>query len=110
MILGPSGKNIYPEEIESVINEFDAVRDSLVVEQQSRLVALVHLDYERLKEALKAGESDLRARANEVLSELHRQVNTRVPFSARIHKFVEQVEPFQKTPTQKIKRYLYIGS
>lgn len=110
MILGPSGKNIYPEEIEAVINEFDTVRDSLVFEQQNRLVALVNLDYERLKEALKASETDLKARANELLAELHRQVNNRVPLSARIHKLVEQVEPFQKTPTQKIKRYLYTGS
>lgn len=107
MILGPSGKNIYPEEIEAVINEFEPVRDSLVIEQQNKLVALVHLDYEGLREALKAGESDLRARANELLAELHRQINDRVPLSARIHKLIEQVEPFQKTPTQKIKRYLY---
>lgn len=107
MILGPSGKNVYPEEIEAVINEFEPVRESLVFEQQNRLVALVHLDYERLKEALKASESDLKARANELLAELQRQVNNRVPISARIHKLVEQVEPFQKTPTQKIKRYLY---
>ena len=110
MILGPSGKNIYPEEIEAVINEFDTVRDSLVIQQQNKLVALVNLDYERLREALKASESDLRARANELLAELHRQVNDRVPLSARIHKLVEQVEPFQKTPTQKIKRYLYTGA
>jgi long-chain acyl-CoA synthetase len=110
MILGPSGKNIYPEEIEAVINEFDTVRDSLVFEEQNKLVALVNLDYERLKEALKASEADLKARANELLAELHRQVNNRVPLSARIHKLIEQAEPFQKTPTQKIKRYLYIRS
>ena len=110
MILGPSGKNIYPEEIEAVINEFDTVRDSLVFQEQNKLVALVHLDYERLKEALKASETDLKARANELLAELHRQVNNRVPLSARIHKLIEQAEPFQKTPTQKIKRYLYTRS
>jgi len=70
----------------------------------------VHLDYERLKDALKASETDLKARANELLAELHRQVNNRVPLSARIHKLIEQAEPFQKTPTQKIKRYLYTRS
>jgi long-chain acyl-CoA synthetase len=110
MILGPSGKNIYPEEIEAVINEFDTVRDSLVFEQQNKIVALVHLDYERLKEAFRTSESEIKARANELLAELHRQVNSRVPLSARIHKLIEQDEPFQKTPTQKIKRYLYTGS
>ena len=46
MILGPSGKNIYPEELETIINEFDSVRESIVFEQQQRLVALIHLDYE----------------------------------------------------------------
>ena len=53
MILGPSGKNIYPEEIEAVINEFDSVQESLVFEHQRRLIALVHLDYERLQKRSK---------------------------------------------------------
>lgn len=109
MILGPSGKNIYPEEIEAVINEFEHVRESVVYEYQNRLVALVHLDYERLQKALQTlSETDIRAKANALLSDLQKQINNRVPLYARIHRIIEQAEPFQKTPTQKIKRHLYI--
>jgi long-chain acyl-CoA synthetase len=109
MILGPSGKNIYPEEIEAIINEFESVRESVVYEQQNRLVALVHLDYERLQKALHTfTETDFRGRMNTMLGDLQKQINARVPLYARIHKIVEQAEPFQKTPTQKIKRHLYV--
>ncbi|MBK7257472.1 MAG: AMP-binding protein [Ignavibacteriae bacterium] len=109
MILGPSGKNIYPEEIEAVINEFEHVRESVVYEHQKRLVALVHLDYERLQKALQSlSESDIRQKANALLADLQKEINDRVPLYARIHRIIEQAEPFQKTPTQKIKRHLYI--
>ena len=109
MILGPSGKNIYPEEIEAVINEFESVRESVVYEHQNRLVALVHLDYERLQKAIQEfSEADLRQKASAFLADLQKQINTRVPLYARIHRIIEQAEPFQKTPTQKIKRHLYI--
>ncbi len=109
MILGPSGKNIYPEEIEAVINEFETVRESVVYEHGNRLVALVHLDYEKLQKALQTlSETDIRGRINAMLADLHKEVNARVPLYARIHKIIEQAEPFEKTPTQKIKRHLYI--
>ena len=109
MILGPSGKNIYPEELESIINEFDTVSESVVYEHQNRLVALVHLDYEKLQKALHTlGETDIRARINGMLSDLQQEINERVPLYSRIHKIIEQAEPFQKTPTLKIKRHLYV--
>lgn len=109
MILGPSGKNIYPEEIESVINEFENVRESVVYEHQNRLVALVHLDYERLQKAVQSlSEADIKQKINTFLTDLQKQINTRVPLYARIHRIIEQAEPFQKTPTQKIKRHLYV--
>jgi long-chain acyl-CoA synthetase len=109
MILGPSGKNIYPEEIEAVINEFETVRESVVYEHGNRLVALVHLDYEKLQKALQTlSETDIRGRVNAMLADLHKEINGRVPLYARIHKIIEQAEPFEKTPTQKIKRHLYI--
>lgn len=109
MILGPSGKNIYPEEIEAVINEFDTVQESLVYEHQNRLVALVHLDYERMQKAFHTfGETDFRALMSAKMADLHKEINERVPLYARVHKIIEQAEPFQKTPTQKIKRHLYI--
>ena len=109
MILGPSGKNIYPEELEAIINESDTVRESVVYEHQNRLVALVHLDYEKLQKALhQLSETDIRKKVNGMLADLQKEINERVPLYARIHKFIEQAEPFQKTPTQKIKRHLYI--
>ncbi len=109
MILGPSGKNIYPEEIESIINEFDSVRESVVFEHENRLVALVHLDYERLQSFFHSlNETDIRAKANALLADLQKQINARVPLYARIHRITEQIEPFQKTATQKIKRHLYV--
>ncbi len=109
MILGPSGKNIYPEEIEAVINEFESVRESVVYEHGNRLVALVHLDYEKLQKALQTfSETDIRGRVNAMLADLHKEINARVPLYARVHKIIEQAEPFEKTPTQKIKRHLYI--
>jgi long-chain acyl-CoA synthetase len=109
MILGPSGKNIYPEELESIINEFEHVRESLVYEHQKRLVALIHLDYEKLQRMLQSlSETDLRKKANDLLADLHKQINERVPLYARIHKLVEHEDPFEKTPTQKIKRHLYV--
>jgi long-chain acyl-CoA synthetase len=110
MILGPSGKNIYPEELETIINEFDSVRESIVFEQQHRLVALIHLDYEKLQHLVHSlGDVDIRGKVKAILDDVHRQVNERVPFHARIHRVIEHLEPFQKTPTQKIKRHLYVS-
>jgi len=110
MILGPSGENIYPEEIEALINEYDFVNESLVVEQEGRLVALVNIDYESLKEHVRdAAESaaDISKQANEYLSQLKRTVNKRLNVFSRVSDFLEKNEPFEKTPTKKIKRYLY---
>lgn len=111
MLLGPSGENIYPEEIETLINESDFVSESLVFQQQDQLVARVYPDYEKLDQdfsAQKLSEGQVRARVAELLEQLRRQVNSRVAGFARINKIIEQTEPFQKTPTQKIKRYLYV--
>jgi long-chain acyl-CoA synthetase len=109
MILGPSGKNIYPEEIEAIINEFDSVSESIVYEHQNRLVALVHPDYEKLQQAIHSfSDSDLGKRMTAMMEDLRRQINERVPQYARLHKLIEHAEPFEKTPTQKIKRHLYL--
>ena len=110
MILGPSGKNIYPEEIESVINEFEVVTESLVFQQNNQLVARVHLNYEALEHAFSPkhlAESQIRERIKGVIEDLRRQVNERVASFSRIQRMIEQSEPFEKTPTLKIKRHLY---
>jgi len=111
MILGPSGKNIYPEEIESTINEFDLVVESLVFQKDNQLAARVHLNYEeldRLFARLHLTESQIRERMRTLLEELRREINARLASFSRIQRLLEQREPFEKTPTQKIKRHLYV--
>ena len=95
IILGASGENIYPEEIEEVINSYPGVDESLVVERGSRLVALVHLE-EELKESLSVLGRNIQEYVNQRVSS----------FSAlSCVEFVK--EPFQKTATAKIMRFLY---
>ena len=111
LILGPSGKNIYPEEIESTINEFDVVQESLVFAQNNQIVARIHLNYEKLDEQFPSqqlSESQIRQRIKKLLEDLRREVNERVASFSRIQRVIEQMEPFEKTPTQKIKRHLYV--
>ncbi|EQB40377.1 hypothetical protein M947_00850 [Sulfurimonas hongkongensis] len=111
VIIGSDGKNIYPEQLESIINQDEAVLDSLVIEQNSRLVARVHLDYELLDERFNASKnSDAKVKEDitEFLEELRLKVNDQVASSSKMVKFIEQIEPFVKTPTKKIKRYLYV--
>ncbi len=111
MILGPSGENIYPEVLESVINEYNYVLESLVFEQNRQLLARVHLNYEELDKQfaeLKLSNVQSEKRIVELLENLRQQVNQRVPEFCHINKMIEQAAPFEKTPTQKIKRFLYV--
>jgi len=111
MILGPSGKNIYPEEIESTINEFDLVVESIVFQKDNQLAARVHLNYEELDRMfarLHLTESQIRERMRALLEDLRREINARLATFSRIQRLLEQREPFEKTPTQKIKRHLYV--
>lgn len=111
MIVGSSGENIYPEEIETVINRMEYVLESLVVQQKGKLVALVHLnmeEFERRYLDLKVGTvSFLNEKADELLKEIQKKVNDDLNKFSQIQRFVLQQEPFEKTPTQKIKRFLY---
>ncbi len=111
MILGASGENIYPEEIESIINNFRFVVESLVVQQQGKLVALVHINMEELEKKYQSLKEDMTKqvedKVDEVLKELHAYVNSQVNKFSKINKVVLQPVPFQKTATLKIKRFLY---
>ena len=110
VILGPSGENIYPEVIESVINRLDIILESLVYQDEGQLVARVYLDYEKLDvefSDLGLTESQARERIGQLCEKIKRQVNEQVSSFSRIARVIEQTEPFEKTPTQKIKRYLY---
>jgi long-chain acyl-CoA synthetase len=112
MILGPSGENIYPEEIEAIFNEQDAVIETLVYQQENKLVARVHLDYDKLDEEFGSqnlSESQIQQKIHDLLADLRSKVNARVSSFSKIHTVLEQPEPFEKTPTQKVKRYLYVN-
>ena len=114
MIVGPGGENIYPEDIETVLNSHVYIADSIVTEQEGRLVALVHFnrdeieamvdnwreEWETKKEAWEAKTEQLK---KEIMDFVHAKVNR---FS-RISEVVEEKDDFAKTPTHKIKRFLY---
>ncbi|MCX6149712.1 MAG: AMP-binding protein [Ignavibacteriales bacterium] len=113
IILGSSGENIYPEVIESIINRSDEVLESLVYNEHGRLVARIYLDYEKLEtefSELKLTESEAKKQIEERLANLRKKVNEQVSSFSRIAHVIEQKEPFEKTPTLKIKRYLYTSS
>lgn len=111
MILGASGENIYPEEIESVINRMEYVVESLVVQQKGRLVALVHLNMEELEKKYQHMKTEavsyLNEKIDEVLQDIQNKVNEELNKFSKIQGIVLQKDPFEKTPTQKIKRFLY---
>jgi len=111
MIVGASGENIYPEEIESVINNFRFVAESLVIQQKGKLVALVHINMEELDKKYQHMKSEMtkqyEEKVDEILAELQEYVNSQVNKFSQINKVVLQPVPFQKTATQKIKRFLY---
>ncbi len=111
MIVGASGENIYPEEIESVINNFRFVVESLVIQQKGKLVAYVHLNMDELEKKYMNLKQDMTEKyedkKEELLSELKEYVNSQVNKFSQINKVVLQPVPFQKTATMKIKRFLY---
>jgi long-chain acyl-CoA synthetase len=111
MIVGASGENIYPEEIESIINNFRFVVESLVVQQQGKLVALVHINMEELEKKYQTLKQDMTRQVEDkvadVLNELQEYVNSQVNKFSQIQKVVLHPDPFQKTATLKIKRFLY---
>ena len=111
MIIGASGENIYPEEIESIINNFRFVVESLVVQKKGKLVALVHINMDELEKKYQSIKQDMTRqvedKVDEVLNELQEYVNSQVNKFSQIQKVVHQPGPFQKTATLKIKRFLY---
>lgn len=111
MIVGASGENIYPEEIESVINRMEYVLESLVVQQKGRLVALVHLNMEELEKKYQDMKAEavsfLNDKTDEILKEIQEKVNVELNKFSQIQRVILQPIPFEKTPTQKIKRFLY---
>ena len=111
MIVGASGENIYPEEIESVINNFRFVVESLVVEKKGKLVAYVHLNMEELEKKYHTLKQDMSViydqKKEELLAEIKEYVNSQVNKFSQIYRVELQPVPFQKTATLKIKRFMY---
>ena len=134
VILGANGENIYPESIESVINAEPFVEESLVLEGGSGLTALVNFNYERIIEEIQRlryhhehkGETkefhvededeqkgwipssdDVRQFIDKYMGNLTKTVNNRLSVFSRISHVKEEKEPFIRTPTKKIKRFLY---
>ncbi|MCK5839334.1 MAG: AMP-binding protein, partial [Bacteroidales bacterium] len=110
MIIGSSGENIYPTDIESVINTFGHVVESLVIQKEGKLVARVHFNREEIAEHYKYLKEEFTGyvdhKINELSKELQEYVNIRVNKFSRIQIVIEEKLPFQKTATQKIKRFL----
>lgn len=102
MVLGPSGQNIYPEELEAVINNVTYVIESLVVEDKAGLIALIYPDYHQAEMDGMSGE-ELEARLTDGLPE----INKLLPSYAQIRKLEFLPEDFERTPKKSIKRYLY---
>ncbi|MCQ2134863.1 MAG: AMP-binding protein [Bacteroidales bacterium] len=102
MILGPSGQNIYPEELEAVINNVSYVVESLVIEDEGALTALIYPDYH---------QAELDGLAPKALEERIQgqlpDINKELPKYAQIKKIEFMPEDFERTPKRSIKRYLY---
>lgn len=100
MILSANGQNIYPEEIEAVVNNQPYVVESVVVDRGARLVALVYLDVEKLKAD---GVSD----TSSLLTQMMANINKSMPVYSKLTKMEVVAEPFVKTPKMSIKRFMY---
>ncbi|MBQ8438011.1 MAG: AMP-binding protein [Alistipes sp.] len=121
MILGPSGENIYPEEIENVLNSHSLVSESVVTDYDGRLVALVYFDteaIEKLKDEFMTRleitrdewnqkKEEWNKQMEEVKQEVIKYVNSKVNRFSRISEVVDNGEEFEKTPSKKIRRFLY---
>lgn len=103
MLLGPSGQNIYPEEIEAKITNLPFVAECVVTEREGKLVAMVYPDLEAMKQE-KTGEELL----PDIMEDNRKKVNAELPKYEQIAKIELVKEEFEKTPKRNIKRFKYI--
>ena len=99
MILSANGQNIYPEEIEAVVNQQPYVVESVVVDRGASIVALVYMDSEKMKEEGTDAEQQAMT--------LKAEVNKSMPAYSRLSKVEIMAQPFEKTPKMSIKRFMY---
>jgi len=102
MILGPSGQNIFPEEIEDKINNLPCVQESIVLQREGKLIALVYPDMEYI-DYDKIDDIGL----NKLMDNNRKNINANLPSYSKISKIEIQPEEFEKTPKKSIKRFLY---
>lgn len=107
MILGPGGENIYPEMIETLINNLDFVEESLVVPSDGGLLALIKLDISLMADRMKISVQEAQREAEKYLATIRKNVNSQLSAFSKISSVKLQEKPFERTPTQKIKRFLY---
>lgn len=103
MILGPSGQNIFPEELEAKLNDMPFIQESLIIERNKKLVALVYADYESL-DALGLNNPD---NLETIMDENLKSLNSLVASYEKVSKIQLYPTEFEKTPKKNIKRYLY---
>ena len=102
MILRSGGQNIYPEQIEAKLNNLPYVLESLIIERDDKLVALVVPDFEQVDAANIAPDQ-----LQDVIGETIKELNSLVAPYEQISRFVVQPTEFEKTPKKSIKRFLY---
>ncbi|MBR3827489.1 MAG: AMP-binding protein [Alistipes sp.] len=114
MIVGPSGENIYPEDIEEVLNSNRFVAESVVTEEDGKLIALVYFDTTALEEAydefkfkVSSSKEQVALKMEEIKKEVMEYVNSKVNRFSKITKVVDNEGEFEKTPTKKIRRFVY---
>jgi long-chain acyl-CoA synthetase len=102
LLLGANGKNIYPEEIEATLNNKYCVSESLVVQRDEKLIALIYPDLETVG-ANNISQEEL----TRILEEHRKEINAQMPGYMNLSKFEIHPEEFAKTPKRSIKRFLY---
>jgi long-chain acyl-CoA synthetase len=102
MLLGPSGKNIFPEEIEAVINNMDYIAESVVISEDNKLIGLIYPDFEMMKR-----DNITEEQLVPILEKTRKEVNNRIPEFMAVHKFRIHPVEFAKTPKRSIKRFMY---
>lgn len=102
MILGSSGQNIYPEEIEDKLNNMLYISESIIIDQNGKLMALIYPDWEQIDKA-EINHDNI----EQIMKDNIQQLNTELPAYSQISGFKLYQEEFEKTPKRSIKRYLY---
>lgn len=102
MLLGPNGQNIYPEEIEDKLNSMAMVNESIVIQNNDKLVALVHPDMEEVNN-LGFTDEDL----ENIMEQNRKELNMQIPSFAKVSRIKLHNQEFEKTAKKSIKRYLY---